>query len=149
MTDDTFDEDPEFQKQYQMDLAINNEDLSSEFIKHPALLSSYAGIYEAASDAYRRMKSDMEIFEAEARSEIRDKWNSDKRMTVDTVADALLTNKEYRVRKKRLLELEHEVETIKVCFESIREKGRVLLSLGTLKRAEMESGLWLGQKQRS
>ena len=146
---DTLADDEEFQDQYRADLSINAQDISTEFIKQPGLISGYAGIYEAASDAYRRMKSDFEIFEAETRSRLREELPTQgRKVTEGSIADALLLDSEYKARRKALFEIEHEVETVKICFESIREKGRVLLSLGTIRRAELESGIWLNQSKK-
>lgn len=123
-------------------LNINEMNLASEFVRQPSLLSYWMTQYEVAADQHRRLELDLDIFEAVARDVARVDMETNQEKTSDKkIESSVHTLEEYKARRRHLLAVEHNREVIKSTLEAIREKGRMLLTLGALRRAEIESNI--------
>lgn len=123
------------------DLMINENCLSEEFIKQAALLAFYGVAYQNAAAQRRAAETELEFVEAEAMQAARALLADEPKVTEGKVKEVVLTNDTYQEQCReanRLLAIEG---SLKVQYEAVQEKGRMLMSFGGVRRAELESNV--------
>jgi len=118
------------------DTYIDPDNITAEYSKQPALLAWYGVIYQQANNAYEKSKTELEIFEAKACNEARQLCEG--KVTETYVKQLVMADEEYISRRHQVDALRAQAELTRRAFESIKEKGSALISLGAHIRAEIE-----------
>lgn len=118
---------------------INEADLSAEFSKQASLLAYWGTLLEQAQNLHRRQDDRVESYAAELSLRIRKRAAaSGEKTTEGKISDEIKNDVGYRKSKENLLDAKHEVEQLKVALRALEEKGKMLISLGAQKRAELD-----------
>lgn len=117
-------------------LKIDQVDLNSTLASHPALFAYWLQKQEEAEHTLRLMNAEYEAWEARTKVDIRQQPNL--KLTEGYVEELLKKNAQWLVWKQNINEAVHNSLSIKAVIEGLKEKGRLLITLGTIRKAEIE-----------
>ena len=133
-------------------VAINEDDLSAEFMQQAALMGWWGTLAENAMHAYRLAEIELEALAAETSGRLRAKLSEGmppgKKPTEDQLKEALKADPAYTVKRRAVEMARHNSDLLKSALRSVEEKGKMLQSYGAFRRAEMDmTGLRLLERK--
>lgn len=132
--------DPE---QVKRDIAINPTDLDTALIQHPGMQLHYALKTADARRAYERLKSGVEILEAQLDSSYRDKLadGAGKKPTEAAIRNALVADPKYASAQAKLIDAQHLWKMCEAVESSFHSRKDILLEVARDRRKEKEGSM--------
>lgn len=128
--------------QIKRDIAINPTDLDSALIEHPGLQLHYALKTADARRAYERLKSGVEILEAQLDSKYREElFDGGKKPTEAAIRNAVVGDPKYAAAQAKLIDAQHLWKMCEAVESSFHSRKDILLEVARDRRKEKEGAL--------
>lgn len=129
--------------QIKIDISINPADLDTALIQHPGLQMHYALKTADARRAYERMKSGVEILEAQLDSGYREKLSDSagKKPTEAAIRNAVVGDPKYASAQTKLIDAQHLWKMCEAVESSFHSRKDILLEVARDRRKEKEGSL--------
>ena len=117
---------------------IDRDDLDAEFSRQAALVSWWGVMAEQASHDLRRAEADFQGWLAVTFGQLRAQAEATKaKMTEAKLEQTVHSLPQFLEWKQRINDLKHQAGVLRTATRGIEEKGRMLVSLGALRRSEV------------
>lgn len=124
-------DDRDYHLDSQKDVTIDPGDIDSEFINLPALIEDYGTLAEHLGAKVAALQYKLERTYALIDHQMRiDITNAGEKITETKVANAVITQQEYRRMKEELLDSTKEHNLVKAVLRALHTKKECLISLG-------------------
>lgn len=128
--------------QIKRDIAINPTDLDTALIEHPGLQLHYALKTADARRAYERLKSGVEILEAQLDSKYREElFDGGKKPTEAAIRNAVVGDPKYAAAQAKLIDAQHLWKMCEAVESSFHSRKDILLEVARDRRKEKEGAM--------
>lgn len=109
-------------------LKIDYENLVAELVTFPVVVNRLGLLCADMDNEFQQSKLDLSIYEAKTNERLRDTlWEeNDKKPTIAEVESALLQDKVWKVKKKKMLRIQKEKEYMYSVYSAAKDKSNKL-----------------------
>lgn len=122
-------------------LKIDYENLVAELITFPVVVNRLGLLCADMDNEFQQAKLNLSIYEAKANDKLREKlWEeNDKKPTIAEVDSALLQDKMWKIKKKKMLKVQKEKEYMYSVYNAAKDKSNKLDKLSmTLRTGDID-----------
>lgn len=120
------------------DFQINNNDLSNEMVRQPALYVYYANLYSAKMKETANLKSRLDYLQGQIHQELKNEELAGTKLTDKDKEKRLKSDSRYLAAKSAVDTAEIEEEYYRNLLDALKQKKDMLIQLALRQRDEMK-----------